>query len=77
VLDPASHPAAGACDLIACRNLLIYLDRPAQEDLILALRRALRPGGYLVLGPSETVIGRPWCLLEHVEPALRIYRRPA
>ena len=76
VLDPATHPAAGRFDLVACRNLLIYLDRPAQEELILALRRALRPGGYLVLGSSETVIGRPWRLLEHVDPGLRIYRRP-
>ena len=77
VLDPTTHPAAGRFDLAVCRNLLIYLDRPAQEELILALRRALRPGGYLVLGSSETVIGRLWGLLEHVDPALRIYRRPA
>ncbi|MDF1553688.1 MAG: protein-glutamate O-methyltransferase CheR [Deferrisomatales bacterium] len=76
VLDPATHAGAERFDLVACRNLLIYLDRPAQEELILALRRTLRPGGYLVLGSSETVIGRPWGLLEHVDPALRIYRRP-
>jgi chemotaxis methyl-accepting protein methylase len=76
LMDYSTHPPAGTFDLIACRNLLIYLDRPVQEELILALRRALRPGGYLVLGSSETVIGRPWRLLEHVVPALRIYRRP-
>ena len=64
-------------DLVSCRNLLIYLDRPVQEKLILALRRALRPGGFLVLGTSETVLGQPWRLLEHISPAQRIYRRPA
>ncbi len=73
LLDFGSHP--GGVDLISCRNLLIYLRRPIQEDVILALRRALRPGGYLVLGSSETVLGRPWALLEHLSPARRIYRR--
>ena len=71
----ASAPT-GRYDLISCRNLLIYLDREVQEALILGLRRALRPGGFLVLGSSETVLGRPWRLLEHVSPALRIYRCP-
>jgi len=74
LLDPGTHPQG--VDLIACRNLLIYLQRAVQEDLILALRRALRPGGYLVLGASETVLGRPWARLEHVNPTQRIYRRP-
>jgi len=73
LLDFGSHPAG--VDLVSCRNLLIYLQRPVQEDLILALRRALRPGGFLVLGSSETVLGRPWSLLEHLSPARRIYRR--
>ena len=74
LLDPGSHPQE--IDLITCRNLLIYLRRAVQEEVILALRRALRPGGYLVLGASETVLGRPWAELEHVNPARRIYRRP-
>lgn len=73
LLDSRSYPTG--VDLVSCRNLLIYLRRPVQEDLILALRRALRPGGYLVLGASETALGRPWGLLEHVSPSHRIYRR--
>ncbi|MHB8766179.1 MAG: CheR family methyltransferase, partial [Deferrisomatales bacterium] len=73
-LDFASHPAG--FDLVSCRNLLIYFKREAQEELILALGRALRPGGFLVLGTSETVLGRPWRQFDHVHPAQRIYRRP-
>jgi two-component system CheB/CheR fusion protein len=46
---PFSH-----LDLIACRNLLIYLNRPVQERLIETFHFALRPGGYLFLGTSET-----------------------
>jgi chemotaxis methyl-accepting protein methylase len=63
-------------DLVSCRNVLIYLKRSVQEDLILALRRSLVPGGFLVLGSSETVLGRPWRVFEHVSPSRRIYRRP-
>ncbi len=64
-------------DLVACRNLLIYFRRPVQEALILGLLDALRPGGYLVLGVSESVLGRPWERVEHVDPERRIYRKPA
>ncbi|HTM05546.1 MAG TPA: CheR family methyltransferase [Vicinamibacterales bacterium] len=49
---PFSH-----VDLIACRNLLIYLNRSIQERLIETFHFALRPGGYLFLGTSETADG--------------------
>ena len=49
---PFSH-----LDLIACRNLLIYLNRAIQDRLILMFHFALRPGGYLFLGTSESVDG--------------------
>jgi two-component system CheB/CheR fusion protein len=46
---PFSH-----IDLIACRNLLIYLNRDVQERVIETFHFALRPGGYLFLGSSES-----------------------
>jgi two-component system, chemotaxis family, CheB/CheR fusion protein len=49
---PFSH-----LDLITCRNLLIYLNRTAQERLMQVLHFALNPGGYLFLGTSESVQG--------------------
>jgi two-component system, chemotaxis family, CheB/CheR fusion protein len=42
-------------DLIVCRNLLIYLDRSVQRDVIDLFHYALRPGGYLLLGPAEGI----------------------
>lgn len=42
-------------DLITCRNLLIYLDRGVQRDVIDLFHYALHPGGYLLLGPSEGI----------------------
>jgi two-component system, chemotaxis family, CheB/CheR fusion protein len=42
-------------DLITCRNLLIYLDRDLQQQVYGVLRYALKPDGYLFLGPAEDV----------------------
>jgi two-component system CheB/CheR fusion protein len=47
---PFSH-----LDLIVCRNLLIYLQRDVQEDVISLFHYALVPDGLLILGTSETV----------------------
>lgn len=47
---PFSH-----MDLIVCRNVLIYLQRDVQRDVIRLFHYALEPGGRLVLGTSETV----------------------
>ena len=49
---PFSH-----LDLVACRNVLIYLNRSIQERLIDTFHFALRPGGYLFLGTSESPDG--------------------
>ncbi len=42
-------------DLISCRNLLIYLNRHAQERVLDTFHFALKPGGLLFLGTSESV----------------------
>jgi two-component system CheB/CheR fusion protein len=63
-------------DLISCRNLLIYLEPEVQQKVVLLLHFALREGGFLALGPSETV-GREIDLFEPVSKKWRIYRRRA
>ncbi len=42
-------------DLVSCRNLLIYFRPEAQERALRRLQYALAPGGFLFLGPSETI----------------------
>lgn len=42
-------------DLVSCRNLLIYLNREAQGRALAIFNFALKPGGLLFLGASETV----------------------
>lgn len=44
-------------DMIFCRNVLIYFDKPTQEQVVRRLADCLRPGGYLFLGHSETITG--------------------
>lgn len=44
-------------DLIFCRNVLIYFDKPRQEQVVRRLADCLRPGGFLFLGHSETIAG--------------------
>jgi chemotaxis protein methyltransferase CheR len=59
--------------LIFCRNVMIYFDRPTQEELVARLTRQLVPGGYLFVGHSESLSGVKHTL-ETIKPA--IYRRP-
>ena len=52
-----ADPPFSQIDLIVCRNLLIYLDREVQRDILQMFHFALRPGGYLFLGSSESADG--------------------
>jgi chemotaxis protein methyltransferase CheR len=70
--DPAPCTSAR---LITCRNVLIYFDRTAQEALLVRLHDALAPGGYLVLGRVEMLLGRARSLYTTVDSRERIYRR--
>jgi chemotaxis protein methyltransferase CheR len=45
----------GPFDVIICRNVLIYFDRPTQAKLIQRFYQMLRPGGILMLGHSESL----------------------
>jgi chemotaxis methyl-accepting protein methylase len=62
-------------DLIVCRNVIIYFDRDSQDRLFERFVEALAPGGFLVLGKVETLLGRAREALESVEPRARIFRR--
>ncbi len=55
VQDVLADPPFSRLDLVSCRNLLIYLGPEAQAKTISAFHFALRDGGILLLGNSETV----------------------
>jgi two-component system CheB/CheR fusion protein len=74
VQNPINDPPFSHLDLISCRNLLIYLEPEVQKKIIRLLHFALNDGGYLFLGPSET-IGRQIDMFDVVNKEWRIFRR--
>ena len=75
--DLISEPAEGGQSLIFCRNVVIYFDREIQERLFKDFYDALVPGGHLVLGKVETLIGVARTLFRPVNNRERIFRKPA
>jgi chemotaxis protein methyltransferase CheR len=73
--DLIQDPPPTGLDLILCRNVLIYFDRPQQDRLYSAFHQALRADGFLVLGKTEIM---PMAWGHHFVPLDRrehIYRR--
>lgn len=70
------HPSGfGGFDIIVCRNVLIYFQRKLQEKVTAYFHKALRPGGILWLGKSESLWGRPKSLFELIYSKERIFRK--
>ena len=64
-------------DLVSCRNLLIYLEPSLQKKAMPTFHFALKPGGFLLLGASES-IGGFTDLFEPVDKKYKIYsKKPA
>ena len=57
----------GVFDIIFCRNVLIYFDRPTKANVLDRLSRVLAPDGYLVLGGPETTLGLSDAFARHHE----------
>jgi chemotaxis protein methyltransferase CheR len=49
------YPIKTPLDLIFCRNVMIYFDRPTQAELAAKFYRYLKPGGFLFIGHSESL----------------------
>lgn len=73
VQDVLSDPPFSRMDLVSCRNLLIYLTPQAQAKVISLFHFALREGGILMLGSSETV-GKNVGRFEVIAKNERFYR---
>ncbi len=74
VQDVLSDPPFSRLDLVSCRNLLIYLRPEAQAKALSVFHFALREGGTLLLGNSET-IGDVASRFEVISKLERLYRR--
>ncbi len=75
--DLISERAEAGQSLIFCRNVVIYFDREIQERLFKDFYDALVPGGFLVLGTVETLIGVARTLFRPLNNRERIFQKPA
>ncbi len=66
-------PPFSRLDLVSCRNVLIYLQRGIQKDIIDLFHYSLCPDGWLVLGTSETIENSELFITEHKKDC--IYRK--
>ena len=74
--DLLSHQApVGDVHLLVCRNVIIYFEREAQDALFVEFHRLLAPGGFLVLGKVETLLGEARGLFAPVNSRERIFRK--
>ena len=49
----------GKFDIVMCRNVLIYFSGEHKKDILTRIHGTLNPGGYLILGASESLNGMP------------------
>jgi chemotaxis protein methyltransferase CheR len=67
------YPFVPGLQVIFCRNVMIYFDRPTQEQLVNRLTDFLSPGGFLFVGHAESLIGIKHSLCA-IEPS--VYQKP-
>jgi chemotaxis protein methyltransferase CheR len=77
LMDVGRFATLGRLDVIFCRNVLMYLSSQARHRIVEAFYDALVPGGYLLLGHSESLLNVTTRFdLVHLRSDL-VYRRPA
>ena len=64
-------------DLILCRNVVIYFTKELKERLYREFYESLAPGGYLVMGKTESLLGDARELFIPVNNRERVYQKPA
>jgi len=75
--DILQHPPFNKMDLVCCRNMLIYIDNPAQLKILANLHYSLNMNGYLMLGSSENIgllnknfaeVSNKWKIYRNIHP---------
>jgi chemotaxis protein methyltransferase CheR len=69
LMDPV-YPVDRDVDIIFCRNVLIYFDKQTQRKVVDQLCAHLRPGGYLMVGHSESMVHNGSTGLKPIQPTI-------
>lgn len=67
----------GAFDLVLCRNVLIYFDIETRKRILSGIRGVLHPGGYFLMGSSETTFNLDDNFVRSACGATTVYQTPA
>ena len=70
-----NDPPFSRMDLISCRNVLIYLSPVLQKKVIPIFHYALKPGGYLLVGNTEGLLGAGNEIFDIVDRKSKIYQK--
>ena len=74
--EPKGYAGVGRFDVIFCRNVLIYFDQATRTQVVDCCVRALEPGGYLLLAPTESLSAKhPELELVHLSRTIAYRRR--
>ena len=70
-----SDPPFSRIDLVSCRNVMIYLSHSLHRRVIPIVHYALNPGGFLMIGHTEGLLGSGAELFEMADKKQKIYRK--
>jgi chemotaxis protein methyltransferase CheR len=73
--DIVSGRSKSGMDLVLCRNLLIYFEKELHQRALSNLYSSLNPGGFLILGKTESIVPQMSECFEVVDLRERIYRK--
>jgi chemotaxis protein methyltransferase CheR len=76
LLDAAAIAALGAFDAIICRNVMIYFRDGTTRDVVSRLHETLLPGGYLLIGASESLLRLGTAFVCEERRGAFFYRKP-
>ncbi len=76
LVDGAGMAQEGRFDIVFCRNVLIYFDDESRKIAAANLFAALRPGGFLCLGHTESMARIPSRFVTRRFPDAIVYQRP-
>ncbi len=74
-LDLTSARYPRGFDLVLCRNVIIYFDRPTHEEVFRGLYASLNPWGFLILGRTEAIWGSCREMFIPLNPRERVYQK--
>ncbi len=76
LLDDDMLSIVGEVDVVFCRNVIMYFDAPVRKRVVAAFHRKLVPGGFLLLGHSESLLNVSTAFeLVHLSREM-VYRKP-